>query len=236
MIVAGGTPYLAVVPARAGSKRVPGKNRRPLAGRPLLEWSIEHVARCATPMRLVVSTDCAAIADLARAAGAEVPFVRPAELATDEAPTEPVLLHALEATPGASEAEHVVLLPPTSPIRRDGSIDAAVRRYRELRADSLVSVTEESPLQWAGPVEDPRPLYDTGSRPRLQSVAPAMRRYRENGSISITSVAGLRETGNRICGRTAVFVMGPEEGVDLDREFDFWLADQWLRSAHADRT
>ncbi|MDA8290620.1 MAG: acylneuraminate cytidylyltransferase family protein [Actinomycetota bacterium] len=233
MIVPGGTPFLAVVPARGGSTRVPGKNRRPLAGRPLVEWTIAHVARCATPMRLVVSTDSDEIAALAVRAGAEVPFLRPAELATDEAPTEPVLLHALAATPGASEAEHVVLLPPTSPIRRDGTIDAAVARYRELGADSLVSVTEVSPLQWSGPPDAPRALYDTGRRPRLQSVPPEARRYRENGSVVITSVAGLRATGNRICGRTVMYVMTREEGIDVDCEHDFWLADQWLRSNHA---
>jgi len=233
VIVGRGTPFLVVVPARGGSKRVPGKNRRLLAGRPLVEWSIEHVARCTTPMRLVVSTDSSEIAALAIAAGAEVPFIRPAELATDEAPTEPVLVHALDATPGASEAEHVVLLPPTSPIRRDGSIDAAVARYRALGADSLVSVTEASPLQWSGPLDSPRPLYDTNARPRLQSVAPQMRRYRENGSIVITSAAGLRASGNRICGKTVMFVMSPEEGIDLDCEYDFWMAEQWLRSAHA---
>lgn len=234
MIVPGGTPYLAVIPARSGSKRVPGKNCRLLGGRPLLTWSVEHVRRCATPMRVVVSTDDARIASIAVEAGAEAPFLRPADLATDEAATEPVLLHALDATPGTSEIRCVVLLPPTSPIRDDGSLDTAVALFERLGADCLVSVTEESPLQWRGSPELPVPLYDIGARPRQQSIAADLRRYRENGSIVISSVRGLRVSNNRLHGRTAMYVMARHEGIDIDSEYDLWLAEQWLRSAHAD--
>lgn len=234
MIVTDECPYLAVIPARSGSKRVPGKNVRLVAGRPLFAWSIEHVRRCTTSMRVVVSTDDAAIRALALQEGAEVPELRPAHLATDESPTEPVLLHVLDTLPGAAAVHHVVLLPPTSPIRDDGTLDEALRLYRESEADSLVSVTEESPLQWRGTCETPVPLYDIAARPRQQCVAPDLRRFRENGSIVITSADLLRSSGNRLGGRIVMFVMGAHEGIDVDSEYDLWLAEQWLRGAHAD--
>lgn len=234
MIVTGKTPYLAVIPARAGSKRVPRKNARVIAGRPLLAWSIEHARRCTTPMRVVVSTDDPELQSLALAAGAEAPMLRPAALATDEAPTEPVLLHVLETTPNISATRHILLLPPTSPVRDDGTIDAAIDLYERSGADSLVSVTEESPLQWAGRPEAPVSLYNISARPRQQSVVEEDRRFRENGSIVITSVAGLRASGNRLCGKIVMFVMQAHEGIDVDNEYDLWLAEQWIRSANAD--
>jgi CMP-N,N'-diacetyllegionaminic acid synthase len=230
MIVSSGTPYLAVIPARGGSKRVPRKNIREIAGRPMLWWTIDHVRRCATPMRLLVSTDDPDIREVALREGAEVPELRPAHLASDDSPTEPVLLRALETVPGGHESiEHVVLLPPTSPVREVGSIDAAIELYQVSGADSLVSVTEESPLQWQGTPESPLPLYDITARPRQQSIAPALRRFRENGSIVITSTKELCRNGNRLGGRIVMYIMAAHEGIDVDTEYDLWMADQWLR-------
>lgn len=229
MIVSSGTTYLAVVPARGGSKRVPRKNIRETAGRPLLSWTIDHVRRCATPMRLLVSTDDPEIREVALHEGAEVPELRPAHLASDDSPTEPVLLRALETVSDDSAIEHIILLPPTSPIREQGSIDAAVELYQISGADSLVSVTEESPLQWRGSPESPLPLYDITARPRQQSIAPELRRFRENGSIVITSTKELGRNGNRLSGRIVMYIMAAHEGIDVDTEYDFWMADQWLR-------
>lgn len=234
MIVTEGSPYLAVIPARAGSKRVPGKNIRPVAGRPLLAWSIEHVRRCTTRMRVLVSTDDPRIRDLALEAGAEVPELRPRSLATDESPTEPAILHALDSLSGGGAIEHVILLPPTSPIRDDGTIDAAVAFYETSHSDCLVSVSQESPLLWRGTPSQPVALYDVSDRPRQQSVAEESRCFRENGSIVITSVPALRKTGNRLGGRAVMYVMNAHEGIDVDSEYDLWLAEQWLRRTHAD--
>jgi CMP-N,N'-diacetyllegionaminic acid synthase len=229
MIVSSGSAYLAVVPARGGSKRVPKKNIREVAGRPLLSWTIDHVRQCATPMRLLVSTDDPEIREVALREGAEVPELRPAHLATDDSPTEPVLLRAIETVSGDVDIEHIVLLPPTSPVREEGSIDAAIDLYQSSGADSLVSVTEESPLQWRGRAESPIPLYDITARPRQQSIAPDLRRFRENGSIVITSTKELGRKGNRLGGQIVMFIMPAHEGIDVDTEYDLWMADQWLR-------
>jgi CMP-N,N'-diacetyllegionaminic acid synthase len=234
MIATEGSSFLAVVPARGGSKRVPRKNIREIAGRPLLAWTIEHVRRCSTPMRLIVSTDDPVIRDVALKEGAEVLELRPPDLATDESPTEPVLIRALDTLAPDTCPEHVVLLPPTSPIRDDGSLDAAIELYQSSGADSLVSVTEASPLLWKGPPENPLPLYDISNRPRQQSIASDLRRYRENGSIVISSSQFLRQSGNRLGGKMVMFIMAAHEGIDIDTEYDLWMAERWLRGKNAD--
>jgi len=234
MIVTDGTPYVAVVPARAGSKGVPRKNLRPVAGRPLFVWSIEHARRARAAMRVVVSTDDPEIAEIAREAGAEVPSLRPADLATDEAPTEPGVIHAVGSLPGAGALEHVVLLQPTSPIRDDGSLDAAIALYETTGVASLVSVVDAHPFLWTGTAEAGVAQYDVEHRPRRQDIAPTDRRYRENGSIYITARHHLFSTGNRLDPRPAMFLMQPHEGLDVDDEIDLLVADVWLRGRHAD--
>jgi CMP-N,N'-diacetyllegionaminic acid synthase len=185
-------------------------------------------------MQVVVSTDDSAIAEAAAAAGALVPTLRPRDLATDESPTEPAVLHALETAPHQSAVRHIVLLQPTSPIRDLGSLDAAVQQYERSGANSLVSVVEASPFLWRGGPCHPDPLYDIKQRPRRQDLIEAERRYIENGSIYITDAEFLKTTGNRLCGDITMFIMKSHEGLDIDTEFDLWIADQHLRAHHAD--
>ncbi len=119
---------LAVVPARGGSKGLPGKNIRPLAGLPLLAHSLRAAALVPSVTRCIVSTDSPEIAAVAREAGGDVPFERPAELAADETPMAPVLRHAL-ATVEEQEGtayDYLLLLDPTSPARRPETVEAAV--------------------------------------------------------------------------------------------------------------
>ena len=233
VIVTEATPYLAVIPARGGSRGVPGKNLRKIAGLPLLTWSIEHVRRCQTPMQLVVSTDDPTIAEVASDAGAAVPVLRPDHLATDESPTEPAVLHALETANESSAVRHVVLLQPTSPIRDDGSLDAAVEQYEQSGADSLVSVVEGSPFEWRLGPTGPDPLYDIDRRPRRQDIPVGALRYIENGSIYITDAELLQKTRNRLSGQVTMFIMKPHEGIDIDTEFDLWVADRHMRGTDA---
>jgi CMP-N-acetylneuraminic acid synthetase len=133
---------VAVVPARAGSKRVPGKNLRPLGGRPLLAWSVEDGLRSPAIDRVIVSTDSDDVAAAARSAGAEVPFLRPAALAGDRVSDTPVLAHAaqwLEDTEGY-RPDVLVLLRPTTPLRAAGLIERCVARLEATGADSVRSV------------------------------------------------------------------------------------------------
>jgi len=211
--------YLAVIPARGGSKGIPGKNGRVVAGRSLLAWSVAHARASARIDRVVVSTDAEDLAELARQAGAEVPFLRPAALATDDAPTEPAVIHAVEQLAADGyRPDAVVLLQPTSPVRLPGRIDRAVAQYEAEGADSLVGVTEIHPFTWRATPEGAAASYDPAHRPRRQDLAPEDRRFVENGSIYITATDLLLRTGCRLGGRVALHPMDPVEGIDVDDE------------------
>ena len=220
--------YLAIIPARGGSKGIPHKNVRELHGRPLIAWSILSARGAARLGRVVVSTDNEQIAEVARHAGAEVPFRRPAELALDTTPTEPVLLHALdELQLTGYQPDAVVLLQPTSPIRRPGSIDAAIGLLETAGADSVVSVCENHHFFWRNR-DTPEALYDYRNRPRRQDIPAPSRWYRENGSIYVTRASILRRERNRLGGRIAMHVMSEEESWEIDSEADLRIVESLM--------
>jgi len=238
VIVTWPTEYVAIIPARAGSKRIPRKNLQKVGGRTLIEWSIEHVRAARRPLRAVVTTDDPEIARHAADLGAEVPTLRPPELATDHSPTEPALLHTLSTLPGAEHTKAVVLLQPTSPVRLPQSVDGAIDLYESSGASSVFSAVSAPPFLWRGQLS-PRPLYDIAHRPRSQDVPPAQQIFRENGSVYVTSLTHLGATGNRLGPDAAMFVMAPEEGIDIDDPLDIALAELVLTllvsTGHASR-
>ena len=187
MIVTGSARFAAVIPARGGSKGIPRKNLREVAGKPLLAWSIEAVASAAAPMRVLVSTD-----------------------------------------DGGADVDAVVMLQPTSPLRLPGSLDAAIELFESSGADTLVSVVETAPFLWSGSVDEPVPGYDIDRRPRRQDLPDEQRRYRENGSIYVSSVEMLRSRRNRLGGKITMFIMDPREGVDVDEEVDLRIVSELL--------
>jgi CMP-N-acetylneuraminic acid synthetase len=150
-------PVLAVIPARGGSKGLPGKNLRLLAGRTLLEHAVRFAQACDCVGRIVVSTDSEEIAAAARAAGADVPFIRPAELAGDETPMWPVLVHALDQVDALGEEwEFLLLCDPTAPARSPADVAAALERLRaDPDADGIVSVAQPGfNVVWQSVVEE----------------------------------------------------------------------------------
>lgn len=209
----------AIIPARGGSKGVLRKNLLAIAGRPLLVWTIDAVAEASAPLRCIVTTDDDEIAAVAQESGAEV-VRRPSNLATDEAPTEPALLHVLDAAVGASAINDVMLLQATSPVRLAGTLDRALETYRSSHATSLIGVVASSPFLWRGPTDSPTAVYDPDARPRRQDLTAGQRVYRETGSLYLTSSRELRATSNRISGRTELFVMDDVEGLDIDTHAD----------------
>jgi CMP-N,N'-diacetyllegionaminic acid synthase len=220
---------LAVIPARGGSKGVPGKNVKEIHGRPLIAWSIMQ-AQAAGIDRVVVSTDDSAIAAVARENGAEVPFVRPAALSTDTAATEPVVLHAIDwyADHGCT-FDIVLLLQPTSPLRFRDSIPNAIARFNETRADSLLGVCENHHFFWRNGTS-PEALYDYRRRPRRQDIRDEDRMYRENGSLYLTRVEAFRASGNRLCGQIVLFPMREEEGLEIDSHIDFKMVESVMKA------
>lgn len=221
--------YIAIIPARGGSKGLPGKNLKLLAGKPLIGWSIEQALNCGRFDCVHVSTDDPGIAETAREFGADVPYFRPCSLAHDTASTEPVMTYALDWYERAGQIfDAVVLLQPTSPLRLPGTLDAAISAFEATGAASLLGVCENHHFFWQH-LDQPRALYDYRSRPRRQDIRPADRWYRENGSIYITRTNSFRRTLNRLCEPIHMHLMCEEEGWEIDSMTDFAVVETLMK-------
>lgn len=229
---------LALVTARGGSKGVPGKNLAPVAGRPLIAWTIRAALGSACVNRAVVSTDDDEIARVARQWGADAPFIRPAELAMDDSHHIPVMTHAVEWLESRENVHfaHILLLQPTSPLRTAEDIDRAYGLCLEKDADSVVSVYEApSHPYWTKRIDANGRLEDfvTGSEdyPRRQSLPPA---YALNGAIYVVKRDVLMEKQAIHTDRTYAYVMPPERSLDVDSPWDLHLADLILKDRRND--
>ncbi|WP_251445653.1 cytidylyltransferase domain-containing protein [Microbacterium sp. USTB-Y] len=219
---------LCVIPVRGGSKGVPGKNARLVAGKPLVAWSIEQAL--AAGLDVLVSTDDEELAEIARGAGADVPFLRPAELAQDTTPTEPVIEHAIaHRVAEGRRPDAVMLLQATSPVRLAGTIERAVQEFEETGVDSLVGVVAQTPFFWH-PADSGSATaeYDPAARPRRQDLTAEDYFYKETGSLYLTRTEIYERERNRIGGRVGLFVMDEAEGVDIDTLVDLRIAEQVL--------
>ncbi|MCW2852080.1 MAG: acylneuraminate cytidylyltransferase [Nocardioides sp.] len=224
------TRTLCLIPARGGSKGIPRKNVRDVGGKPLIVWTIEQALAIQDegPVEVVVSTDDEEIAAVAADAGADVPFLRPSELAEDTTATEPVVIHAIEQlTAAGRRPDTVMLLQATSPLRRSGTLSRALREFRESGVDSSVGVVPQAPFLWWA-TDPPRADYEVDHRRRRQDMTPEMMRYRETGSVYVTRTEIYLEQHNRLGGRIGLFVMDEIEGVDIDTAADLAFAERQL--------
>ncbi|MBO0981014.1 cytidylyltransferase domain-containing protein [Microbacterium sp. SD291] len=227
---------LCVIPVRGGSKGVPGKNSRLVAGKPLVAWTIEQALAADPGLDVIVSTDDAALAEIARRAGADVPFLRPADLAQDTTPTEPVVQHAIaHRVAEGRRPDAVMLLQATSPVRLPGTLDRAVRQFTETGVDSLVGVVPQTPFFWHPAGSDAGSAtaeYDLAARPRRQELGTSDYFYKETGSLYVTRTEIYERFDNRIGGRVGLFIMDEAEGVDIDTLVDLRIAEQVLGDLH----
>lgn len=222
---------LAVIPARGGSKGVPRKNLRSLQGKPLLAWTIEAAKACGLVDRVVVSTEDPEIEKAAKDFGAEVPFLRPADLATDTALTLPVVQHAVrEIEKDGFHADLVLLLQPTTPLRTTTDIEAALRLQRETDCDCVVSVVDvggNHPNRMKKLLPDGKLVnfVDQGfedMRPR-QLLPPV---YIREGSIYLAKRAIVMDQGSMVGGDVRGIVIPPERAVNIDTMDDFERAEK----------
>ena len=225
------TSIFGLITARGGSKGVPRKNLQPVGGRPLISWTIAAARESAFLSDVIVSTDDEEIAEVCGKLGAAIPFMRPAELARDDSPHLPVILHALNwlQNHGPGLPTHLVLLQPTSPLRTTEDIDRAIGLVIDRNADSVVSVCN-APVHpyWTksitedGRLVDFREWPDDGDYRMRQTLPPA---YALNGAVYVIRSDVLLERGSYFTDRTYAYVMPAERSLDIDTPWDLYLAD-----------
>ncbi|MGQ0684311.1 acylneuraminate cytidylyltransferase family protein [Bradyrhizobium sp.] len=218
---------LGLIPARGGSKGIPRKNIKLMAGKPLIAWTIETALKSSLLASVVVSTDDQEIGEVARRHGAQIPFVRPSELARDDTPGVDPVLHALEALP---EFDAVLLMQPTSPLRTVEDIEGCIRLAERVEAGCVVSVSE--------PIQHPYWMYRLDPEQHLQPFVatkhvtcrqdlPVV--YAANGALYFARREWLQSRRTFIAADTVGYVMPVERSVDLDSPLDWKLAELLLK-------
>lgn len=218
---------VAIIPARGGSKRLPGKNIKPLSGKPLIVWTIEAALESKLFDLVLVSTDCPSISDIAEQHGAIVPGLRPAKLASDTATTNDVISHMVSVVePRWGKTQTITLLQPTSPLRRAINIVEAYALYEQRAATSVISVC---------PMDHPIQLCNTlpadGSMSGFLQKKDNIRSqelvsyYRINGAIYIFDRKFVGEISDIYGDKSYAYPMSIEESVDIDSPLDFDIAE-----------
>jgi N-acylneuraminate cytidylyltransferase/CMP-N,N'-diacetyllegionaminic acid synthase len=230
-----GKNVLAIIPARGGSKGLPRKNVRIVAGQPLVAWPIQAALGSGYVDRVICSTDDSDIAAAARAAGADVPFMRPAELAGDTASSMAVVIHVLGRLEAAGSAfDYVALLEPTSPLTESGDIDSALERLHATReqADSIVGISK---VEAAHPEFDVRVDAQGLIAPYLAADFTSLKRRQEiedlfflDGSLYISDVGAFRNQGSFYHSRTLGYTMPRWKAFEIDEFVDLVCVEALL--------
>lgn len=226
---------LAIIPARGGSKRIPKKNIVPVAGKPMIFYTIEAALQSKFINRVVVSTDNQQIAEISRQCGAEV-LIRPSELAEDHVKSEPVLQHVVrtfEETEGYTP-DIIVFLQLTTVLRNNRHIDEALKKMIDVNGDSVLGVCKSHKYYWYGAVEESgankgfwEPHYDYHNR---YDVAKQPPKHRDNGAIYAFKRHILMEHNNRIGGRIVPYEMDEADVFEIDTYDDLRLVEQIVLS------
>ena len=223
---------VGVIPARGGSKGIPYKNIQKLGGRPLISYTIEAALKSKSLSKVIVSTDDARIAEISRSFGAEVPFLRPADLAKDDTPSLSVIQHAVKYIEDTERCvlDVIVILQPTSPLRNEKYIDDAVEKLLKTGVDSVVTVCKVKHHPFWSFIAKGDSLYPFS----MKGIAVNKRQdlpeiYGLNGAVYAVRRNVLFEQ-NSVFGReTKAVVMSEEESVDIDDYFNLFIAEMVLK-------
>ncbi len=217
---------LALIPARGGSKGIPRKNIKELAGKPLIAHNIEAAKNSKYIQGVYVSTDDLEISRISQEFGA-IAIDRPAEMATDQAPSELALFHFADNV----HFDVLVFLQCTSPLTRSEDIDGAVEKFLSGH-DSVLSVCEDHGGFLCGGFtwnENGEPFgYDYKNRPRRQDVG---KKYRENGAIYVMSREGLLKHRNRLHGKIGLYIMPRHRSFEIDEPGDFEIVEVFIKNS-----
>lgn len=218
---------IAIIPARGGSKRLPGKNVKLLAGKPLIAWTIEAALESKVFDHVFVSTDCNEIAQISKLFGAEVPFLRPAEIATDTATTNDVVTHLVEwfEKEYNREVTKVAILQPTSPLRNAQHIKEAAQLMHDKTAKAIVSVCElEHPVQFCNKLGFDGSMDGFIQKNNIKRTQDLQPYYRLNGAMYFLSREYVNRLSELYSKETYSYVMSSYSSVDIDTNNDFKLA------------
>lgn len=229
---------IAIIPARAGSKGLPGKNIKPLLGKPLIVYTIEAAQQSSAITEIFVSTDSEEIAKVAGLYGAKVPFLRPKELARDDSKAIDLYLFTVEHLNNQLnyDIEEFAVLQPTSPLRQPDDIDHAADIFHRKMADSVISVTEamHHPT-WAKKINGDGILQDffprQGSNKNRQEIESA---FMPNGAVFVFRYSSLKAHCSYYTEQTYPLFMPAERSVDIDTQLDFEFAE-FLLSRYINR-
>jgi len=219
--------YTAIIPAREGSKGIPGKNLKILCGKPLIQWTIEIAIKSTFIDKIIVSTDSVLIAKIAKSLGAEVPFLRPKELSSDSSKIIDVISYYLNELP---EIDNFILMQPTSPIRELSDIKNLVDLENKFKTNSVVTVVEHS--------KHPYLMYSIGEDMKLKAylkVDKSSNRqsypnvYLLNGSLYLSRRSFILENKSFINQNTIASIMPIERSIDIDNMKDWYKAESILK-------
>lgn len=218
---------IAIIPARGGSKGLPGKNIKPLNGKPLIAYTIECALKSKRISHVVVSTDSNEIAEIALKYGAEVPFLRPDYLATDEAKAIDnyiYTIHRLSETYN-EDIDSIIVLQPTSPLRLTEDIDRAIMMFQEKQADSVISYTQEAhPIFWHKYIDEEGRLINIFDDDTLANRQALHKTYYPNGAIYVFKKS-IIERGVYYTENTFAYIMPRNRSIDIDYIEDFQYAE-----------
>lgn len=225
---------VGLITARGGSKSIPGKNIKLLAGKPLIAWTIEPALKCKELDYVIVSTDDEKIAEVASQWGAKVPFLRPSELAQDTSSHIAVVQHAihwLEEKKGFCP-DYIMLLQPTSPLRTVEDMLRAIQLVKEHNAVAVISVCEAAkhPYKTYKIVEKGTLEYFISSNIEYKCRQDLPKVYEENGAIYLNKCSSLLQDQTFLPKGTIAYVMPQERSLDVDTPWDFYVADLIIKN------